>query len=177
MRHRWLLIGALLLVCPQPLTVVKIRLVICSVCCCCLCCWFLLHRLHAFSVHSVQCEATCQVESRRAYILTTGSTMIDQFEPWYFGVAFAFCFKYCTGMPDMPACAKRSRHRRKEGVPRIELALWVRIMARRVESQLRRHWLSQFTTGNLLFRSAVNLFNKAYLFLVVTGYLTIWLGF
>ena len=32
-------------------------------------------------------------QKRCAYILTTGSTMIDQFEPWYFGVAFSFCFK------------------------------------------------------------------------------------
>ena len=35
--------------------------------------------------------------------VSTGNTMIDEFEPWYFGVAFPFIFKYCTGMPDMPA--------------------------------------------------------------------------
>ena len=37
------------------------------------------------------------------FFVTTGNAMLDQFEPWYFGVAFAFIFKYCTGMPDMPA--------------------------------------------------------------------------
>ena len=106
--------------------------------------------------------AKLPVECRKAYVLSTGSTMIDQFEPWYFGIAFAFCFKYCTGMPDMPAFAKRPRHRRKPDAPRIELALWVRIMARRVESQLRRDWLLQFSTGNLLFRTAINLTNTIY---------------
>eukprot|EP00959_Pyramimonas_sp_CCMP1952_P197146 4122876-Pyramimonas_sp.AAC.1 len=70
----------------------------------------------------------------------TGNTMMDQFEPWYFGVAFAFIFKYCTGMPDMPAFLKRPRHRRSEEAPRVELPLWVRIMSRRVESQLSRDW-------------------------------------
>ena len=106
--------------------------------------------------------AKLPIANRRAYILTTGSAMIDQFEPWYFGVAFAFCFKYCTGMPDMPVFAQRPRHRRKPAAPRIELALWVRVMARRIESQLRRDWLLQFTTGNLLFRSAVNLAKTVY---------------
>ena len=46
------------------------------------------------------------------YVVQTGNIIMDQFQPWYFGVAFAFCFKYCTGMPDMPAFAKRPRHRR-----------------------------------------------------------------
>ncbi len=33
--------------------------------------------------------------------------------PWYFGVAFAFCFKYCTGMPGMdglPLAKRMKRH-------------------------------------------------------------------
>eukprot|EP00959_Pyramimonas_sp_CCMP1952_P395160 8279652-Pyramimonas_sp.AAC.1 len=64
----------------------------------------------------------------------TGNVMMDQFEPWYFGVAFAFLFKYCTGMPDGPEFMKRPRHRRGNGAPRVELPLWVRIMSRRVES-------------------------------------------
>jgi len=88
--------------------------------------------------------------------------MIEQFEPWYFGIAFAFCFKYCTGMPDMPIFAKRPRHRRSDDAPRIELPLWVRVISRRIESQLRRDWLLQFSTGNLLFRSAVNLAKTVY---------------
>ena len=36
------------------------------------------------------------------FIISSGCGMMNQFEPWYFGVAFAFCFKFCTGMPDMP---------------------------------------------------------------------------
>ncbi|CAK0866693.1 unnamed protein product [Prorocentrum cordatum] len=87
----------------------------------------------------------------------TGNVMMDQFEPWYFGVAFAFLFKYCTGMPDGPEFMKRPRHRRGNGAPRVELPLWVRIMKRRVESQLCRDWHFGFVSWNLVFRSAVNL--------------------
>ena len=29
----------------------------------------------------------------RKYIAGVSNQMLDQFEPWYFGVAFAFCFK------------------------------------------------------------------------------------
>ena len=83
--------------------------------------------------------------------------MMDQFEPWYFGVAFAFIFKYCTGMPDMPEFMRRPRHRRVQGAPRVELPLWVRVMSRRVESQLSRDWHFGFVSWNLVFRSAVNL--------------------
>ena len=43
----------------------------------------------------------------------TGTHLVDQFEPWYFGVAFAFLFKYCTGMPDMLAFRKDPRFRRE----------------------------------------------------------------
>ncbi|CAK0877809.1 unnamed protein product [Prorocentrum cordatum] len=87
----------------------------------------------------------------------TGNVMMDQFEPWYFGVAFAFLFKYCTGMPDGPEFMKRPRHRRGNGAPRVELPLWVRIMSRRVESQLCRDWHFGLVSWNLVFRSAVNL--------------------
>eukprot|EP00959_Pyramimonas_sp_CCMP1952_P223071 4663617-Pyramimonas_sp.AAC.2 len=87
----------------------------------------------------------------------TGNTMMDQFEPWYFGVAFAFIFKYCTGMPDMPEFMRRPRYRRDREAPRVELPLWVRVMSRRVESQLSRDWHFGFVSWNLVFRSAVNL--------------------
>ena len=89
--------------------------------------------------------------------VATGNVMIDQFEPWYFGVAFAFLFKYCTGMPDMPAFAKKPRYRRLDDAPRIETNLWVRVMARRVEAQINRDWHFGFVTWNYMFRSAVNL--------------------
>ena len=42
----------------------------------------------------------------------TGNKMIDQFQPWYFGVAFAFVFSYCIGMPDVYHFAETARHRR-----------------------------------------------------------------
>ena len=49
------------------------------------------------------------------YITNIGNDMLKQFEPWYFGVAFAFCFKYCTGMPDITMFGKTRRGRRKDG--------------------------------------------------------------
>ena len=91
------------------------------------------------------------------FAVSTGNQMIDQFEPWYFGVAFAFLFKYCTGMPDMPAFTKRPRYRRGADAPRVEADLWVRVMSRRVEAQLNRDWQFGFVTWNYLFRSSVNL--------------------
>ena len=99
----------------------------------------------------------------------TGNAMIDQFEPWYFGVAFAFLFKYCTGMPDMPAFAKAPRYRRPPDAPRIEPSLWVRVMARRVEAQFSRDWSFGFVTWNYLFRSAVNLSRTIYAYDRVAG--------
>ena len=78
------------------------------------------------------------------YVATTGRSMENQFEPWYFGVAFAFCFKFCVGMPDMPSWSKIPRHRRADDAPRVELAEWVRLISRRVEQQLRRDWLLGF---------------------------------
>ena len=80
-----------------------------------------------------------------------GKEFVEQFKPWYCGVAFAFCFKYCTGMPDMPAFAQRARHWRGMDAPKVPLALWVKLIGRRVENQLRRDWLLQFSAGNLLF--------------------------
>ena len=88
--------------------------------------------------------------------------MLDQFQPWYFGVAFAFVFKYCTGMPDVLAFAEKQRHRRTADAPRIELAQWVRVMARRVEAQVSRDWLFGFATWNLLFRTTINFSRTIY---------------
>ena len=48
------------------------------------------------------------------------NNMVDHFNSWYFGIAFSFLFKYCTGMPDMPAFAEKERFRRSEDAPRIE---------------------------------------------------------
>ncbi|CAJ1424274.1 unnamed protein product, partial [Effrenium voratum] len=89
--------------------------------------------------------------------VTTGQELVDQFEPWYFGVAFAFLFKYCTGMPDPPEWSNKARWRRQSSDPHVSLASWTRAMARRVEAQLSRDWTFGFASWNLLFRSAVNL--------------------
>ena len=101
------------------------------------------------------------VEPKSATVQTlkikTGQQVLDQFEPWYFGVAFAFVFKYCLGMPDLPAWSKKPRWRRPQSAPHIGLASWTRAMARRIEAQINRDWTFGFASWNLLFRSAVNL--------------------
>ena len=101
------------------------------------------------------------VEPQSATVQTlkikTGQQVMDQFEPWYFGVAFAFVFKYCLGMPDLPAWSKKPRWRRPQTAPHIGLASWTRAMARRIEAQINRDWTFGFASWNLLFRSAVNL--------------------
>jgi hypothetical protein len=91
-----------------------------------------------------------------SFVMTSGSAMQPQFKPWYFGVAFAFLFKYCTGMPDMPEWSTEPRHRRTGDAPRVDLAMWVKLMTRRVEQQVKRDWLLGFTMGNVLFRSMLN---------------------
>ena len=77
-----------------------------------------------------------------------GNDMIDQFQPWHFGVAFSFIFSYCTGMPDMPAFMKRPRYRRKDDAPRIEAAAWVKAMSRRIEASVSRDWSFGVVTWN-----------------------------
>ena len=99
---------------------------------------------------------------RARLCVATGTQMLDQFEPWYFGVAFAYLFKYCTGLPDPAEFTGKPRWRRLDDEPRVELGEWVRIMARRVESQLGRDWVFGFTTWNVLFKSAVNLSRTVY---------------
>ena len=95
--------------------------------------------------------------SRVRYVVYPGRQMMSQFVPWFFGVAFPFCFKYGVGMPDMPEWQENARHRRGPAAPRVELALWARIMTRRVESQFRREWRFGFTLSSVLFQSSVNM--------------------
>ena len=90
-------------------------------------------------------------------ILQTGSRVLDQFRPWYFSFAFAYVFPFGGGMPDPPAWSEQSRYRRAEAAPRIELATWMRCMARRCEAQVNRDWVFGFASWNLFFRSAINL--------------------
>ena len=104
------------------------------------------------------------VEARRTERLEVkaGNEMLDQFQPWYFGVAFSFIFSYCTGMPDMPGFMRRPRYRRHDDAPRLEVPAWVKVMARRVEASVSRDWSFGFVTWNYLFRSAVNLSRTVY---------------
>ena len=92
----------------------------------------------------------------RRVIVATGSEMQNQFVPWYFGVAFAFIFKYCTGMPDMPEWSKVPRHKRSGDAPRVDFPLWTRLMTRRVEQHVQRDWLLGFTMSSVLFHSQLN---------------------
>ncbi len=99
---------------------------------------------------------------RQRFVMTTGSQMQPQFRSWYFGVAFPFLFKFCSGMPDMPEWSKQSRYRRTEDAPRVDLAMWVQLVTRRVEQQLKRDWLLGFTMSSVLFRSTLNQCKTAY---------------
>ena len=94
--------------------------------------------------------------SKVRYVMYPGRQIMNQFVPWFFGVAFPFCFKYGVGMLDMPEWQENARHR-GPAAPRVDLALWARIMTRRVESQFRRDWRFGFTMSSVLFQSAVNM--------------------
>ena len=94
--------------------------------------------------------------------LITGNQLFDQFEPWYFGVAYAFTFKFCTGMPDMPVFSPKPRYRRTETAPRLEASEWIKATSRRAEAQLKRDWLLGFAQWNYLFRSTINLSRTFY---------------
>jgi hypothetical protein len=106
-------------------------------------------------------SSTGDVRSHRIAI-GTGSTMLNQYEPWYFGVAFAFCFKFCTGMPDAPEWMPKPRHRRTGDAPRVDLEHWVKLMSRRIEQQLKRDWLLGFSMGSFLFMYKLNASRTVY---------------
>ena len=84
--------------------------------------------------------------------------MINQFEPCCRVVYLLyFLIKYCTGVPDMPAFAKRPRYRRPADAPRIEPNLWVPVVARHVEAQFSWGWPFGFVKWCHASRSAVKL--------------------
>ena len=109
-----------------------------------------------------QVSALCDLASgkthgERSFILHTGNRLLDQFEPWYFAFAFPFLFPYGTGMPDPPKWSDKTRHRRKDDSPRLELSAWMRCLSRRCEAQVNRDWIFGFALWNLYFRSKINL--------------------
>ena len=96
------------------------------------------------------------------YFTNIANDMLDQFQPWYFGVAFSFCFKYCAGMPDLAMFGKRSSDRRKEDKPQVDLQLWSKIIIRRCEKALSNSWDFGFCISSLLFRSKLNMSRSLY---------------
>ena len=94
--------------------------------------------------------------------VSAGNAMVDQFKPWYYGVAFAFMFSFCTGMPDYIEFQETERYRRQQNAPRVEHAVWDKIMARRIEGQFVRDWQLGFVSWNCRFKTAINLSRTLY---------------
>ena len=87
-------------------------------------------------------------QDKKEHTLTTGNEMIDQFQPWYFGIAFPFCFNACVACPDLD---RRDRYRRSEDAPRVNIGRWVETIMRRVEAQFKRDWSLTYSLWNLSF--------------------------
>lgn len=109
------------------------------------------------ALEATQTQTDTGESSRAAMTIATGNRVLDQFESWYFAFAFAYVFPFCTAMPDPPAWSKKSRYRRVEDAPRVDLEAWMRCMARRCEAQVNRDWVFGFASWNIFFRSSVNL--------------------
>ena len=92
----------------------------------------------------------------------TGSHLIDQYEPVYWGTAFAFTFSYYCGFPDMPAFLHKPRHRRPADAPRIETGDWVKTMSRRIEASVCQDYTFGYVSWNWHFRSELNLSRSLY---------------
>ena len=104
----------------------------------------------------------------------TGNEFVDQFQPWYFAVAFPFCFKYGTACPDVTNTARQQedvprRHDRNAEAPAVKIHAWGAAMARRAESQFQRDWTFGFTLWNYLFRTMVNLQQNTYIYSAPTA--------
>ena len=100
----------------------------------------------------------------------TGNVMVDQFQPFYFAVAFSFCFKYCTGCPDVANTVNKDsirgdrRHQGDPNAPHVNIYAWLSAMARRVETQFRRDWTFGFVSWNYIFRTMVNLQKNTFMY-------------
>lgn len=92
-------------------------------------------------------------------VVSTGSQMIDQFQPWYFAIAFAFCFRSCIACPDLE---NRPRFRRKGSAPHVPIRRWCELIARRVEAQFQRDWCLTYSLWNYICRTSVNLSRTVY---------------
>ena len=84
----------------------------------------------------------------------TGSAMVDQWKPYYLGIAAPFTMSLPVGGYDVWG---QPRWRRPADAARVQLADLVRGLPRRVEAQFRRHWSFVPMLWNLYFRERVNL--------------------
>ena len=98
-----------------------------------------------------------------------GPDLVDQFQPRYFAMAFAFCFKYGTARPDRfitnskdPSTSRRQQ--KDSDTPTVDIHDWAAIISRRVEAQFRRDWNFGFVLWNYLFRTMVNLQGNTYFY-------------
>ena len=109
------------------------------------------------ALEAVASQTSAQADVENSFVMHTGNRVLDQFEPWYFAFAFSYVFPYGCGMPDPPTWSPKQRCRSGTDAPRVELAAWMRCMARRCEAQINRDWVFGFSVWNLYFRSALNL--------------------
>ena len=124
------------------------------------------------ALQDLEAKLTTDFEKEAALSLEvrTGNEFVDQFQPWYFAVAFPFCFKYGTACPDVTNTCKPSEDdvpRRRAGnpnAPEVQVQTWAAAMARRAESQFQRDWTFGFTLWNYLFRTMVNLQPNSYIY-------------
>ena len=113
-------------------------------------------------------------ESLQTLEIRTGNTLMDQFQPAYFAIAFCFCFQYGTAFPDVSNTTQQHLvdtegqilQRREAWAPQVDIHTWAGGMLRRIEAQFRRDWNFGFTLWNYLFRTMVNLQKNTYIYQV-----------
>ena len=68
------------------------------------------NRVSAFQrlVQKLQSGKEDAEKLKEELVVSTGNQMMDQFKPWYFAVAFAFCFNSLLAQPDLEGEGKRS---------------------------------------------------------------------
>ena len=87
--------------------------------------------------------------------LRTGSELLDQFQGSYIPRVFHMSLPWCVGGPDLPM---RPRYRRTSSeAPALTLDSFVRMIARRVETQIRWDWDLLPAAWSLWFATKVNL--------------------
>lgn len=102
-----------------------------------------------------------------------GNRLIDQFQPYYWSMAFCFLFKYATAQPDVSKTSHGANEeptsRRMAGDPRapkVDFTTWGGAMLRQVASQFRRDWNFAPAIWNYMFRTMVNLQPNAHVYTV-----------